>query len=133
MYCDIGAPLAATAVPEQVPICIASWLAEMNGGTCGVFDFWSLDQLLLEQRVLSILDFSPVRFVYFGQWIYNPLLLERESGTVICIDPVSSIRLHDFGLFDDFMLTIVFGIGYKDYDPDGGNSEWYRLVEAGFR
>ncbi|MET3941878.1 hypothetical protein ABIC22_004690 [Paenibacillus sp. PvP094] len=62
--------------------------------------------------------------------IYQPLCIDRSSGSLILIkDEGSLIRLQDFVNLDTFLLNFVFGKKYDEIVSNVEKEEWFQFLE----
>lgn len=106
-----------------------SFLEKTNGARCGAIDFWSFEELPDNQ--FRVREFPDVidRWLEIGQVIYQPLCIDRSSGSLILIkDEGSLIRFQEFVNLDTFLLNFVFGKKYDEIVPNVEKEEWFQFL-----
>ena len=110
------------------------FLRVTNGARCGAVVLWAIDELPGKQYVCS--DISGGTEVWFciGHLIYEPLVINRQTGELRLIRQVRppDVEGVSLGALEEFLDHEVFGSGYASLVPDVEDEEWYRiLIQAG--
>lgn len=101
-----------------------------DGARFGAIDLWSYGELPLHQTRISDFSGGPEKWIEVGQILYEPLVIEKESGFVYCFYQGHPAKTgQTLGEFDCFMLNYVFGKKYKELIPDSHLEDWYQYLE----
>ncbi|MFD0590086.1 hypothetical protein ACFQZE_19065 [Paenibacillus sp. GCM10027627] len=105
------------------------FLTESDGARFGAIDLWSFDGLSSHQFRLSEFFGGTERWLEVGQVLYEPLVIEKNSGQVYCFyqghpDMVGQ----PLGDFNFFLFNYAFGRKYEELVPGAHLEEWYQFL-----
>ncbi|MGM7637651.1 hypothetical protein [Bacillus sp. Hm123] len=101
-----------------------------DGARCGAIDLWSYDELSLHQSRVSNFLGGTEKWVEVGQVLYEPLVIEKESGLIYCFHQGHPAKIgQTLGSFNYFMLNYVFGKKYEELIPDSHLEDWYQYLK----
>lgn len=106
------------------------FLKESDGARCGAVDLWAFDELFLHQFRVSDFSGGTEKWIEVGQVLYEPLVIEKDSGQVYCFyqgHPDKAAQT--LGDFNYFLLNYVFGRKYEELVPDAHLEDWYQFLK----
>ncbi|WP_179033140.1 hypothetical protein [Paenibacillus kribbensis] len=106
------------------------FLKEANGGRFGGIDLWSYSELDSNQYRVSDLNGGIKKWIEIGQIIYEPLVINKQSGEVYHFYQGHLEDMgHNLGMFNSFIIDYVFGNKYEKIVPDSHSDEWYQFLK----
>lgn len=110
-----------------------SFLVISNGARCGAIDIFSYETMLESQYYLEFLDegqYDVREWVYVGQCLYDPIILNKISGLVYQFYEGTPLEEGEcYGPFNVFLNEYVFGEKYETIIPDVDDDKWYQLLK----
>jgi len=130
---DLKAGTVASA-PSGASAALAGYydfLVEVDGARCGSIDLWSSGELRDKQYVVQSLPGGRESWVSIGQVLYEPLVLNLESGKVSQVSgqPTEDAEIRELETLETFLDEFVFGPRYAEIVPDADQEEWFQLLE----
>ncbi|MEK4063903.1 MULTISPECIES: hypothetical protein [Paenibacillus] len=106
------------------------FLKESDGARCGAVDLWSFDEFPSHQSRVSDFLGGIENWIEVGQVLYEPLVIDKNSGQVYCFCQGHPARVgQTLGDFHYFLLNYVFGGKYEELIPDAHLDDWYQFLK----
>ncbi|WP_143536095.1 hypothetical protein [Saccharibacillus sp. O23] len=99
-----------------------------DGARCGAIDLWSYADLPQHQFRVSDVEGGPNAWIEIGQVLYEPLLLNRENGSIYLLNTDRDDLCLLASNLQSFLKNDIFGSGYAKLVPDHEHDGWYLFL-----
>ena len=100
----------------------------LNGGRIGVIDLWSAEDLPSNQFYLEHAGLASDRYLVFGQLLYEPLIVDAESGCVFMLQDEALEALEGANSIEEF-LSLALSEDYARFVPDPESDRWIEFLK----
>jgi hypothetical protein len=108
----------------------SEFLLEADGGRFGSIDVWSHAEISVKQYPSVDYPGGQDRWLVIGQLLYDPLVLEADTGQLYLFKRDCEANGELLGEFDEFFTYAVFGERYVEVIADGNQDEWWAVLRS---